>query len=272
MENSEQRDFWAGEFGTVWVELGPFLDTSFRPVTDLLIAEAGDLSGLRVLDLGCGPGTLARRLAASAAQVTALDISTVMVAAARRGAPANMDVIEADAQTHLFAKGAFDLIVSQFGTMFFADTVAALANLRRALCPGGRFVFVSWGASDSNPWFSGPRAIAVAATGPVETDPDAPGPLRFRDIDAVTGWLNDAGWRDVCGRAVALDLTQPGSIDEVSRYATMFGGAAAVLKYHEADRATRMRVAEAIKPVLAPYERDGAVHVPATVNLFTARA
>jgi ubiquinone/menaquinone biosynthesis C-methylase UbiE len=49
---------------------------------------------------------------------------------------------QADAQVHPFGEAAFDAAISRFGIMFFADPVAAFANLRRTTRPGGRLVFV----------------------------------------------------------------------------------------------------------------------------------
>jgi len=99
--------------------------------------EAADLeAGQRVLDVGCGAGSTtveaARRVAPNGAAL-GVDISGPALALARERAAAAgleaVDFIEADAQGHSFEPGAFDAVISRFGTMFFGDPVAAFANL-----------------------------------------------------------------------------------------------------------------------------------------------
>ena len=74
-----------------------------------------------------------------------------------------------------------DLVFSRFGVMFFADPIAAFANLRGALRPGGRVAFVCWQPRDRNPWMTVPLAaaaqhIAVSGAAPARRA----GPLRLR--------------------------------------------------------------------------------------------
>ena len=64
----------------------------------------------------------------------------------------NVTFEQADAQVHRFPRERFDLAISRFGTMFFADPVAAFANIGRALRPAGRLVMMVWQAHDRNEW------------------------------------------------------------------------------------------------------------------------
>ena len=104
-----------------------------------------------MLDVGCGSGATTLTAAAKSESATGIDLSRPLVELALRRAQAaavgNADFIIADAQTHDFAAGAFDLVISQFGLMFFDDPVRAFTNMKRALRPGGRVVFVSWQGS-----------------------------------------------------------------------------------------------------------------------------
>ena len=60
--------------------------------------------------------------------------------------------MHADAQAYRFRPGRFDLAISRFGTMFFADPVAAFTNIGRALRPGGRLVQLVWQHRDRQEW------------------------------------------------------------------------------------------------------------------------
>ncbi|MFC6773860.1 class I SAM-dependent methyltransferase [Methylobacterium gregans] len=87
--------------------------------------------------------------------VTGADVSAPLLAAARaRPVPAGaapVAWIEADVETHPFLPATFDAALSRFGTMFFADTQAAFANIRAALKPAGQLTLLCWQAMAANP-------------------------------------------------------------------------------------------------------------------------
>lgn len=113
--------------------------------------RVGPVRGLRVLDLACGNGYNARRLARAGAEVVAIDSSSEMIARARARTPASLDVrYERRDAAHLtgLADGSFDLTISNMALMDIADAAGAIRQVARALKPGGRFV-----ASLSHPCF-----------------------------------------------------------------------------------------------------------------------
>jgi SAM-dependent methyltransferase len=120
---------------------------------DLDRIEAAARATDRALDLGCGGGHVAYRLAPCVAQVTAIDVTapmldTVAAEAARRGLD-NVAVRQAPAEALPFEDGAFDLVVSRFSAHHWRDMEAGLREARRVLAPGGRAIFVdSLGVDD----------------------------------------------------------------------------------------------------------------------------
>lgn len=115
-------------------------DITLTPVSEALLALAAPRGGERVLDVGCGCGATTLELARTvgpAGRVAALDISAPMLAVAKARAEAagiaNVDWLQADAATA--ALDGFDLLVSNFGVMFFGDPVAAFAHMRSAASP-----------------------------------------------------------------------------------------------------------------------------------------
>ncbi|WP_371619539.1 class I SAM-dependent methyltransferase [Streptomyces sp. NBC_00454] len=118
----------------------------FRPFAEDLAARAAPLQPRRILELAAGTGALTSLLlsAVPSAEVTATDLNEAMVAFGSSRAPGAV-WRQADAQRLPFPDGSFDLVVCQFGVMFFPDRVAAFAEARRVLAPGGRFLFNTWG-------------------------------------------------------------------------------------------------------------------------------
>jgi trans-aconitate methyltransferase len=112
---------------------GAFVHGLAGGVLEWLAPQAGE----RLLDLGCGDGQLTARIAASGANVAGLDASAQMVAAARaRG----IAVDEGSAESMPFADRAFDAVFSNAALHWVRDQEAMLAEVRRVLRPGGRFV------------------------------------------------------------------------------------------------------------------------------------
>jgi len=124
---------------------------------DAVFRRAWNIEGHEhVLDIGCGEGRTTRGAARAANQGSALgiDVSAPAIERARaaaRGIP-NVRFEAADAQRHAFENAHFDLVISRFGTMFFADPSAAFANINDALRPGGRLVMMVWQPADQNEW------------------------------------------------------------------------------------------------------------------------
>lgn len=147
----------------------------FGQWTPVVAQAAGVGPGHRVLDVACGTGILAREASARAGTsgaVVGLDISRAMLEAARRIAP-ELEWRHGTAEALPFADGSFDVVVSQFGLMFFGDRTAALREAIRVLTPGGRLAFAVWDAIENNPAYADEVALVERLAGP-----GAAGPLR----------------------------------------------------------------------------------------------
>jgi SAM-dependent methyltransferase len=209
--NRDQLTAWDGDEGAYWAAHAEYFDRSVVDYHRRLLSTAAIATGERVLDIGCGTGQTTRDAARTAATGSALgvDLSARMLDYARHRAAqdglTNAVFLQADAQIHPFDTQAFDVAISRTGAMFFADPVAAFANVGRALVPGGRLVLAAWQPLGANEWI---REIAGALAGgrdrPVPP-PDAPGPFSLADPERVRVVLSSAGYT-----GIELDAVEAG--------------------------------------------------------------
>lgn len=157
----------------------------------------------RVLDVGCGAGQTTRDAARAArsGSVLGVDISEQMLERARRLTAAeglsNVTFERGDAQVHRFAPAQFDVVISRFGTMFFADPVSAFTNLARASRPGAHLVMIVWQGHHRNEWATAiHRALAGDIALPV-SPPNGSDPFSFADPATVEWILDAAGFTGV---------------------------------------------------------------------------
>src|ERR1700754_1932083 len=136
--NADQIAYWNGPNGQRWTDRQASQDVLLAEVAQLLIDRIAPKAGDRIVDIGCGCGATSIALAGRVAPdgfVLGVDISAPMLARARQLAPkgAPVDFVLADATVYPFDPEYFDLLVSRFGVMFFAEPAVSFANLRRAL-------------------------------------------------------------------------------------------------------------------------------------------
>ena len=182
-------------------------DAELRLHNQVLRRACGVRRHDHVLDVGCGTGQTTRQAArvATAGSALGVDLSAPMIDRARALTRAeglsNVTFQRADAQVHSFPPERFDLAISRFGTMFFADPAAAFANVGRALRPAGRLVMMVWQAHELNEW---DVALHGSLEGgePVAAAPEGPDPFSLADPATVEGILDAAGFADVSFTAV----------------------------------------------------------------------
>lgn len=209
--NAEMAAIWDGEEGDEWTENADRYDATDRFIARRFEAETRIEPSDRILDVGCGTGRSSRDAARRAPDGTVLgvDLSSRMLGDARRRSTeeglANVEFLQADAQVHPFEPGAFDLAISVFGVSFFADPVAAFANIRRGLRPGGSVAFLAWQRFEDNEWLTTIFDALAAGRDLATPPPGVPGPFGLADAEAVTMILRDAGFID----GAMASITEP---------------------------------------------------------------
>ncbi|SCF27263.1 Methyltransferase domain-containing protein [Micromonospora viridifaciens] len=271
--NEHQEQAWNGYEGRHWAAHQARYDAINSGFNEVLLDAVGPGDG--VLDLGCGNGQLTRLAArrSGAGHAVGVDLSAPMLDRARASAADegvdNVDFVRADAQVHPFPPAAFDVALSRFGVMFFADPVAAFANVRRALRPGGRLAFVC--LDDVRRGDLGAVLAPLAAhLPPAGTDGGAPGePLSFADPDVVRGVLADAGFVDV-----ACDPRQEAGTwgrDAADAGDFLAGWGPIQHRLGPLEPSVAERVRAALVDAMRPYEGPEGVRLRNAAWLVTAR-
>jgi SAM-dependent methyltransferase len=164
-----------------------------RRVYDIGLAD-------RVIDIGCGTGQTTRDAAHTAVDgsVLGVDTSAPAIERARELASGeglrNVTHAVADAQVHSFDDEGFDVAISRFGTMFFADPTSAFCNIARALRPGARLVMMVWQAHDRNEWALSIDEALAADQASLLLPTDSMDAFSLGDPAAVTTILDAAGF------------------------------------------------------------------------------
>ncbi|QUX27432.1 class I SAM-dependent methyltransferase [Nocardiopsis akebiae] len=164
-----------------------------------MLALAGDVTGRRILDAGCGAGPLSAALRDRGADVTGIDASAGMLALARRRLGDDADLRLADLSDPLpFGDGAFDDVVASLVLHYLEDWGPTLAEFRRVLRPGGRLIasvqhpFTDYAVQDPRPDYFATTSYRDEFTFDGRTVP-----LRFwrRPLHAMTDAFTAAGLR-----------------------------------------------------------------------------
>lgn len=185
--------------------LGPLL---FEPYAREVARRVQDLSPNVVLETAAGTGIVTQALAEALpqAEIVATDLNPDMLAVARDrlGSAANVRLDPADAQDLPFGDGTFDLVVSQFGVMFYPDKAKGNSEARRVLRDGGTYMAIIWDSLDRNPVS---RAIDLAMR---EAFPDNPprflerAPFGYSDRAQIERDMRAGGFTEVEIEAVEL--------------------------------------------------------------------
>ncbi|NJC07604.1 class I SAM-dependent methyltransferase [Polymorphobacter fuscus] len=278
MSNADQIEYWNSKVGDTWARMQDRLDRAFTPVTVALLSVAAPQPGEDVLDVGCGSGETTLALAGAVGEdgsALGIDVSESLLAKARERAEellVEADFLAADAAT--YDDAGFDLILSRFGVMFFADPVAAFANLRQLAAPGGRLCFACWQSPSENLWAKLPmQALAGLLPNVPAVDPNTPGPFAFAEPEHVHAILSAAGWQDIAFDDLPFSMLVGDGDDPVAaavNFNLRIGPAARAVR--DAGAAAEAAAPGLLAAALSPYRTEDGVGLPAAVWLVSARA
>lgn len=242
----------------------------FRPYAELLAERAAALRPAKILETAAGTGVVTAALASALpnAQIVATDLNQAMldVAATRVSAP-NVSFREADALDLPFDDGSFDLVVCQFGVMFFPDKVAGNAEARRVLRGDGHYLVAIWDEIERNPLSD------LAHRTMRSLFPDNPpmfmkrGPFGYGDPERIRGDLEDAGFAEIHIDTVERISCAPSAHD--AAYGLTYGSPMGV-ELAEYGEGALDRTFEKFSVEARAFESQGGFEAPMSAHIVTA--
>jgi SAM-dependent methyltransferase len=217
-----QAEWTDGTTVAAWSKWAAKQVVQTQAISDAMLARTDIRLGMQVLDLACGTGDPAVRIAGlvgPSGRVTACDLSRQMLAACEDNAAladrANMRFAQADVHALPFDDGAFDCVTSRFGIMYFVDVARSLREVRRVLRSHGVASFVAWGPLEMNPFFSCALGPFFSRLQPPPPPPDAPTPFRFAAEGRIATLLGQAGFSNVREERSVVPMPWPGTPQEL---------------------------------------------------------
>ena len=282
-DNVEATEAWNGPLFEVWVEYRDIVAEGLAGHGEVAIQANPPQEGDRVLDIGCGLGDTTVRLAelvGPGGHAHGVDVAPLMIALAIAEATEagrdNVSFATCDVEVTEFEQ-TFDYAFSRMGTMFFANPVAALRNVRAALAPGGLLNMVVWRRKlDNECMHRAELLVAEYLEEPEESEAPrcGPGPFSMANADTVSDVLIHAGFEEIGLVRQDLPYKIGNDLDQAVAFNMALGPAAEVLRmWGSRVEEIRPKITEDLRRALSDYVTDdGSVVAAASTWAVTARA
>jgi ubiquinone/menaquinone biosynthesis C-methylase UbiE len=236
--DSEYVQFWNEVLGPKFNRFRHILVGGLTQHSEAVFPKLPVHKGDRAVDVGCGWGDTARKLAdmvGPEGEVLGIDCCDAFLDIAREESDeagySNLRFMRGDAEVAL-PEGAFDFAFARFGTMFFANPVAGLRNMRKSLRPGGRMVHIVWRDPADNPWLSMAKDIVLRYLPPPGEDARTcgPGPFSMADEATVRKMMEIAGYEDIAFERVDAPVLIGHDVDDAIAFQLAIGPAGEVFR------------------------------------------
>jgi ubiquinone/menaquinone biosynthesis C-methylase UbiE len=253
-----------------WEICTPQYDKYFGPLTrqvnQRLLNEAEVSAGDRVLDLACGPGSLAADAEARGATVVGLDFSVHMIESARRKHP-KLECVCAYAEELPFKNESFDVVLLNFGIFHLARPEDALREVFRVLRKGGRVAMTAWAEPGKACAFEAILKPMFMHTQNSQLLPIGPQFFRFSDEAESERVLAEAGFEVNVSTAINLEWHLDSGSDFFRAFRTGTARIGGILRGQTPE--DRQAIEKLVLKNVAEFaDHGGKLHIPTTVLLF----
>ncbi len=283
VDNNEATAAWNTVLFDRFSEYRHIFVVALKRFGDVAIASTPPQAGDRILDVGCGFGDTAQQLATVAgptSHVVGVDAAERFIAAAQEEATAagveNVEFRVADVQIESLG-GPYDYAFARMGTMFFANPVAAMRNVRQALRPGATLNMVVWRRKLDNEWmYRSEEIVDRHVPKPNAEESEAltcgPGPFSMANADTTGDILKAAGFEQMTFRRVDIDMFVGEDPREAVDVALALGPAAETVRLagDDADR-VRPLIENDLLALAGEYQTaSGEIVAPASAWIVSA--
>ena len=238
VQSAQYVDFWNEILVPKFIKYKHILVDGLTHHSEAIFPSLPVKEGDRVLDIGCGFGDTAIKLARRVGQsgkVVGLDCCEAFLEYGRKDAAKlglqNVSFVYGDALLDHF-EPEYDFVFSRFGTMFFANPVAGLRNMRKALKPGGIMTHIVWRTRNDNPWLSMAKDVVLKFLPPPGEDAltCGPGPFSMADEAMVSKMMEIAGYRDITFKRVDAPVLVGRTVEDAVNFQLAIGPAGEVFR------------------------------------------
>lgn len=206
------REQWQAA-AAAWHRLTPAIHAWLGPATEEMLDLARTSPGDQVLDVAAGagePAITAAKLVGPTGSVLATDISSNLLEyakqAAREQGVTNLETRVMDGEHLELPDGAFDVVLSRVGLIYFPDQQRALTEIRRVLKPGPRVAAMVYSTAEHNRFFSIPVGIIRRRAQLPPPSPGQPGPFSLGGDGVLAAAYRRADFREVVTRTIPAPL------------------------------------------------------------------
>ncbi len=262
-EDTPYVQFWNEVLAPKFIRFKHILVDGLGHHSDAVFSSLPVRSGDRVLDVGCGFGDTAIKLAdlvGPQGSVLGIDCCEAFLdygrAEVRARRLTNVMFVQGDAEVSL-PTNQYDFVFARFGTMFFANPVAGLRNMRKALRPGGRMAHIVWRSPVDNPWLAMAKDVVLRfLPAPGENARTCgPGPFSMSDELVVRAMMTAAGYNQIEFRRVDAPVLVGRDVHDAIAFQLAIGPAGEVFREAgvEAER-TREQIEAALAEAISRQE------------------
>lgn len=281
-ETSPLVEFWNDVLAPKFIKYQHILVGGLSRHSAAVMPKLNVKRGDRVLDVGCGFGDTTIALANKAAPTgDALGVdccATFLVHAwdqAEKGWIPNVKFATADVEQGV-TEGPFDFVFARFGTMFFANPVAGLKAIHKAMKPDAEFAHIVWRELEDNPWMNEAKTIVRTFLPAPGEDARTCGPGPFSMADEATTRLQmaAAGFSDIAFKRIDEKVLVGRTVEEAIAFQLALGPAGETFREAGALGETRRaEIEEALAEMFREAEIDeSGLWMDSSSWLITARA